>query len=430
MTLDTTGRILRAKIKLGKSKPFYAYLLSFMKLHEEKTIPTMGVAETGDLYYNPEWIEKLNDDELQGVLTHEVCHVSFGHFFRNGSRDHELFNVANDIVINNILINDGITLPNPQKHGGLIPNNNRIELIPNKLIISDIDKKTSEEIYDIIYKKVPKIKVSIGSPSQSKGQDKNDGEGEGGFSTFDKHIHSNKKEKDKNNGGNKPSEKNGKIIDGRSELEKEWNKRLIDAQTHAISRGIIPRGIDRLIDSLVNNKVSWKRLLQKYITNEVFTDWTWSKMSRKSHAIGTYLPSARKENVEIAVAIDTSGSIRQEELTQFLSEIVHIVKSTSNVKCTIMECDCAIHQELEVRNGEIKKILEMKIKGGGGTDHKPVYDRMLQKYKNIKVLVNFTDGYTSTPIKNNYPFETIWVLTKGGSDEVPKKFGGKIIKMD
>lgn len=412
IVLDARGRIIRAKIKLGKEQPFFAFLLSYLKIQEfDKQIKNIGFGETmavdtkGNLFYNPDFIKSLSDEVLKGVLCHEVLHLSFSHFIRKMGRDLNLWNVTADIMVNYVLLQNGFELPDE----GLIPRNNEMNFPQFNSTIKDIDKKTAEQIYDELYKIIPKkgVKFIVGKPN---GKGKSNGKGKT-IVTMDGHIYSNKKLTKKE----------------KAELQKNWTERVVEASQHAKQRGKFPAGVDRLIGRLLNSKVSWQTLLRKYITNEIISDFSWRKPNKKRLTYG-YLPSTIKENVEIVIAVDTSGSIGPEELTQFISEIVAIVRSTDNLKAHIVECDAAIHQELEVSNGNIKKILDMKPKGGGGTAFQPVLDYMADKRRNLQLLVYLTDGY-GEKVKGNFPFDILWVLTKDGSDELIKD-SGRVIKMD
>jgi predicted metal-dependent peptidase len=146
--------------------------------------------------------------------------------------------------------------------------------------------------------------------------------------------------------------------------------------------------------------------------------------SRHTQACGYYMPSLKREEVEVVVAVDTSGSIGQTELTEFLTEMVGIAKSFNNVKMTCLVCDAEIHDVLEFTNGSINEILNTKIKGGGGTAHEPIYEWLDENKPTARLIVNFTDGYTSVPKDINY--QTLWVISTGGSDEVVKNTGDVI----
>ena len=167
----------------------------------------------------------------------------------------------------------------------------------------------------------------------------------------------------------------------------------------------------------MNEKVNWKYLLYKYITNELPIDYSYSNPSKRSLASGFYMPKMRRENIEIMVAVDTSGSIGQKELTEFMSEVVYIAKSFQNVKMKVIVCDCEVQEVLEVENGNIQTLLDMKIQGGGGTSHIPVYKKIEEEYPTTKFVINFTDGYTEFPTEET--LRTIWVIPKGNNIDVP-----------
>ena len=313
-------------------------------------------------------------------------------------------NISNDLVINNILINNDFTLPE-----GLVPRNNSFTFEGMKLTINDLDKKSGEEVYDEIMKsgKVKKVKVC-----RSCG--------------FDTHIFG-KKGDDKGGGGSGGGMKGQQLKDQLTKQKAKWKKIFAEASIYAKQQGNLPAGMQRLVDMVLNEKVSWKHLLYKYITNELPFDYSWNRPSKRAIATGVYLPSVKKENLEVVVSIDTSGSIRQEELNDFLGEIISIAKSFNNISITLIVCDCEIKDVYKVANGDIAKIQDLKICGGGGTDHKPIYDYIEKNLPNTKFVINFTDGHTSFP--DYEKTKTIWVLTKDscGEDKIPF---GEVIQLD
>jgi predicted metal-dependent peptidase len=417
MGLTPEDKIMKAKVRLGKELPFFYYLLTYVDIIKTDKVPTMGITDK-ELFYNPDFVDALTDENTKACLTHEILHNALCSKLRCGTRDKHLWNWATDIIINNMLINEKLDFPRSvmvKKHKMelLVPKDNKLEINQLGMTLTDIDKLTAEEIYEMLYKKCPKQEVEvICFGEEGDGEEGEEGKGKIKVYTFDKH-----------------EQGEGKTSAEREADEKEWTKRLVEASIIAKRIGKLPAGMKRYIGSLINNKVNWKRLLNKYLTNEQFSDFTWKKPSHRSQSCGVYLPSHVKENVKVAVAIDTSGSIGQEELTSFVSEIVHIIKSTNNLKAVVMQCDCKLGEELEVRNGDIPKILAMKIKGGGGTSHVEVFNHMLKEHKDIKVLICLTDGFTEFGDKTKYPFDVVWVLTKNSCEDKAIPFG-KIIRME
>jgi len=427
--MEAKEKIIKARVKIQKDNPFFAYLVLNLKMIEEnqdeeespldkiigKNQTSIGVNAKGDCFYNPKWIDEITSqgggsdglDYLKGVLVHECLHLGLLHFDRdkNSLKDHNLMNIANDLVINNILVNNNFSLPK-----GLVPRNNSFTFEDVELTIDNLDKKSSEEVYDEMMKsgKVKKIQKQYGGVG------------------FDTHIFGKAKDdKDKEGKGKGKTKKKKNPIDSSNlggDLEKQkakWKKIFAEASVYAKQQGNFPEGMQRLVDFVLNERISWKHLLYKYITNELPFDYSWNRPSKRSIATGVYLPHTKKENLEVVVSIDTSGSIGQEELNDFLGEIINIAKSFNNISMTLIVCDCEIKEVYKVANGDIAKIKDLKISGGGGTSHIPIYDYIENNLSNTKFVINFTDGYTDFP--DYEKTKTIWVLTKNscGEDKIP-----------
>lgn len=410
---DIEDRLIRAKVQLQKEKPFWAFLISHLNMKETEQIETAGVDKSGNMFYNPKFFKTLTDEQIKFVLAHEVSHLALSHIFRLGNRDKNIWNVAGDIVINNVLQQDGFTMV----EGCLNPKNDSIDLKDVGVKIDKISKKPSEEIYEKILQQNPNLKTKMITIEIGNGQQQQNGKDEVGG--FDVHIYE----------GDGKDKKDGKCGKGKEIPQKEWTKRMVEAVQYAKQQGNLPLGIDRLVGDLINSRVNWRRMLMKYVTNQIPYDFTYSRPSKKSRALGIYLPSVKKESIEIVVAIDTSGSIGQEELTQFTSEIVSISKVVNNLKMIVYQIDAEIQDKLEVKNGNLKKILNMKMKGGGGTDFIPVFDKMKADHKNMKLLIYFTDGYGDFPKQKRFNFDTLWCLTKDSIDKESVPFG-KALKLE
>jgi len=386
--MNAEERLRKARIQLNYTNPFFAYLTLHLKFKKLNTIPSCAVDRDGNFYYNENFIEKLQDEEIKGVLCHEVLHLALEHFIRQTQRDKNIWNIATDIVVNNLLLLNDFFLPD----GVLKPENNEITIAFKK--IKNIDKKCAEEIYDEIYTPLKKRIDEMKKLTKK---------------LLDKHIFAGKG-KNLRRGDRKG--KNGK---------KNWKKILVEASTMAKQRGKLPVGVERLIDNLLNPKLNWKSLLHKYITSEIPFDYTWKRPHRKSVVIGIYQPSVKRELLNVTVAIDTSGSISEKELKSFLSEVISLAKSFSQIKMKFVTHDAEIQDVYEFTNGNIKKIMNIKIHGGGGTSHKPVFE--LAEKEKTKLLICFTDAYSDIEeIQSN--IKTIFVVSsdyKLDSLKIPSK---------
>jgi len=407
MSLDVANRIVKAKIQLQKSYPFWAYLslfLKFKKIEKGKMLcDTMGVdCVTGEVYYVKEFIESLSDSELVGVIAHEINHIAFLSQLRQDSRDSDGWNCATDLSINSLLKLNGFKLAK----GGIIPDYNDELNIGNGKKITKCSEKTAEEIYDLF----PKIKKKKTTYIISDGKGKGEELGEG----FDVHIKG----------------KEGKVLTPKEKkaLIESWNGKLQEALIIAKMKGDVPIGMERLIGKLHENKINWRTLLQRYIMNSFPSNHTYQTPHKKSRSIGCYMPNILKEKIEISVMVDLSGSVGKEELTDFMSELIGMAKAFQDkLEMRVFSHDTECYDNGLITNGNIEKLKSMSLKGGGGTSFLNPLKYLEENNIKPKCLIWLTDGYGDEIEKS--PFDILWVLSKGGSDDLLKKVG-RVIKLE
>jgi len=402
--LEPKDKIIQARIELQKEKPFFSYLTMQLKIHEmteeeikESPMPTMGVDSEGHLIYNPAFVEKLSAEECKAVLCHEVMHCALEHLTRRMGREPMIWNCSADAIINNMIEQNGMKLP----EGVILPENDAVTI--DKITIKDLQKKSSEEVYDVLYDKLKnKDKRTMKQLKQYLKDNKDK------FQGFDFHIEGNgngnqKQKQGKGFGGNKPKF---------AKNQKNWKKILMDACSYAKQQGNLPAGMERLVGKLLETKIDWRSMLYKYITSQIPIDYNWCRPHKKSHSLGYYLPGVERESIDVIVAIDTSGSISPKELESFISEVVSIVNKFQNVNLTVMDCDCEINSVKTFRNATTDKVMQqIKLRGGGGTSHIPVFKWINDNMASAKLLVCFTDGYTSYPEASDVSINTIWVIS-------------------
>ena len=442
--LSAEEKLVRARIQLQKEKPFFSYLtmhLTFIETPDMlKNSPGgIGVDKYGNLYFDPEYIDTLSDEQIKGVLAHEVMHCALEHLERLGNREHFLFNVANDIVVNHMLIKDGMQLP----RDGINPYGDSIEFFGIK--IKKIGDKTSEEVYDKLFRGLSK-QWKKNKKRIQKYLDEQEKQGNGGF---DQHMYGEKeqdkskcpvcggsgKDKDGNDCPRCSNKKNQQSNGGKvptNMKNKDWKKILVDASSHARQRGNLPAGMERIVGKLLETYIDWRGLLYRYITSQIPVDYTWARPSKRSHSLGIYLPAVEKEMIEVMVAVDTSGSISQKELAEFISEISSIVNSFKNVDLTVIDCDCRVNGIHELRNASVSEVIHKigaKLRGGGGTSHIPVFDWINKNKPTARFVIAFTDGYTEFPPQEDVKQPVLWVVAgnwRADKDNFPY---GKVIEL-
>lgn len=355
---ETQGqRIVRLMDKLTDTEPFFAHLILSMKLVEgKKEVPTMGV-DGINLYFNPEFTEKLTDPELIGVLGHEALHVAWLHPLRRGERDPALYNIACDAVINPVL----------KRHRYVLP--------ADGVDIPVEPHETSEEVYERLRKA-----------------------GGGG------------------GGGQMP--KWGMVLDCKTgearELTEEEaievEKNVMKAAQKAREAGKMPGDYEQIIENTYMGKVDWRDHLRKFLGGGHDRERTWSRPSRRYPDIvmpgmAPYGPG------EIVVVIDTSGSIDEKLGQKFVDEVAKINEDMTPEKIHVVCCDARVQWTRTYTGYEA--IDQVQFKGRGGTDFRPPFEWVKENNINPKALVYFTDLFCSSyPETPDYP--VMWLVWPGG----------------
>jgi len=402
-TLTPSEKVVAARITLLRQYPFWGSMsmklrpieLTEKEAKKDMLMPTMGVDVYGNMPYNKEFVRKLTMDELVFVLAHETMHLALEHLTRKGSRDSSVWNLATDEAINLLL---------------------KEEIMAPKFVLQhdQLKDKGAEQVYDIIFK------MSKGE-AQNMGLRNKDGSWK---KSMDSHIFG---KGGKGGGKGKKGPQSPYFKKGMTKLNPR--KMIKDAAIFAKTQGHLPAGMERLFAGLLEPKMNWKELLRKYFMASIPQDWTYTRPSKRSISAGFYMPSIVKKEINIIIGVDSSGSISDEEYTQFLSEIYFMCKSVENLKATILICDAAIGDVVEIDNSFDPSF--MKGRGYGGTSCKPVFE-WIDKEKNnqIKLLIYLTDGYIDAP-PIDPPFTHIWIVTKRGTTKFgAQEKGGIVIKME
>ena len=339
---------------------------------------------------------------------HEIGHLFLSHHFRLKKQFKECQEVANisaDLKVNEILIENGFEI-NRLGEGYCYPENDEFKF--GKIKIKEISKKTAEEIYDEIMKQAKDKKMLKK------------------VNVFDNHLFGG----GENNGkGDREKEEKGRGL-SQKEFERMWKKRIIEGYEHAKMKGKTPTGMERFVDNLLENKINWRQLLQKEIKNEIISDYSWNKRCKKSYSTNFYLPSVKKENLDVNVVVDLSGSISNEDLKDFLSEMVGMSKMFKNqINMKIITHEVKINSVYDVKRVNEEKILNLKLKGGGGTSHKDVWKYLNENNRGKNLAVVLTDGYSDIEESDKPRCNVLFVVSKNGTSNESFPFG-KIVRLD
>lgn len=431
--LSPRDRIKKARVRLLRNHPFFGYALMHVSIvsNDEPKPPGPKIV------YNEKFVESLDDRELEGVLCHELLHYLLGHIQRakmmkkklSSEADKQYYarrNIAEDIVVNAILIKNGFVLPKPKikvengnievKQGAIVP---QLDYATNKTYVILRDAKGRKyEIWEPENKSAEEVYWEIRDfavPESCSGSGDNDTM----YFTDDTTDESNDGGEQSGNGQNGDKEKQG---GGCFPSPKSPQELLSAAYTYAKMQGKEPAGFERQFRIALKPKVDW-RILRRYVINMIPYDYSYFKPSKKSPD-DIILPGVVKgEHLEALIAVDTSGSISEEELSDFMSEIHWLARNYRSIKFTLVSCDARIQTEEEIRSKfDLRKF---KPRGGGGTDFRPVFD--LAAKRRSKLIIFFTDGYGDFPTRPP-KIPTIWIVSKSGAPESHFPFG-KVLKM-
>ena len=409
--LTTAERIMKTKVGLNATHPFFSYILLNMAIekteHTDK-IPTMAVNQYGDLWWNKEFVDTLSDDELRFVLAHEVGHIATLTFQRLGKRDMTLWNIATDLTINYMLNDEGFRAPN----GVLMPDHRGVYTFQSgkdqgKSISIDLNDKNAEQIYEELCNNAKAIKKI------TKADGKGNYEGQVG-----EHIEGDKDDKGESQG-------KGKTEADVAANENNWKRKAVEGATQAKMKGNMSASMERMLGNMLEPVVDWRSKLFNYITNELPVDYSMRLPSRRFISTGVYTPTVIKESLELIVGVDISGSISDDEYVEFMSEVVGIANSYRQVTMRVIAWACAVHpdDDIKVTNDTQEMLLKGKFKGGGGTHLGCLTEYMKKNDYNTRLLVVLTDGYIeSNPVLPD-GVDVLFVLSRNGTSEVIKNYG-------
>ncbi len=425
--MDLTQKAISdSLLRLQMKSPFFATLALFARFIPSKQLAT-AATDGKDIYYNPDFLLSLSSKQQDALILHEVLHAALLHVPRRGVRDAELWNIAADISIN-----------------GMIAQQSGFELPEGGLRDPKLEHLSVEEIYELLLidsENTPQLSNPdlLNSPpddvsnngddkdvEQDSHQDSNKDSVEG---NSDSKLNSSSNSEKESQGNPEDSSSNQNQKDSLSQqkkaaLESHWQNAWQQAVTisHQVNAGNVPVEIEREMGIINSTQLDWKTYLWRYL---VQTPTDFKNFDRRFVARGLYLEALDGESVHVFVALDTSGSINNQHMAMFLSELQGIVNAYPHIKCEVYYADTEAYGPYELNSGD-----ELPPpKGGGGTSFVPFFEKVATSWdgSSSALCVYLTDGY------GNFPDETpelpvLWVVIPGGL-ESPKFPFGEVVRL-
>lgn len=404
---DLETKLSAARTRLILDKPFLgALVLRLPMVPADPAWCKTTATDAKAFYYNAEYMDALSLEQTQFALAHEALHCALSHFARRQHRDRHRWDVACDLATNPLLVADGLTP------------------VPGALLLDQFDGMTAEEIYpcldeadsmqphdDHVYDR------DSGDQGGNAGSGGEKSEGGGGKATQD--------DKDDKGGGSQSQPKPGSGSGGaakpeplsheeRERLAVQWQQRMAGAAQQAMQAGKLGGALARMVEHLLQPQLPWRALLATYMTATARDDYNYLRPSRREGE--AIFPSLRSSEIDIVVALDTSGSVSDKEMSEFLAEI-NDIKGQVRARLTLLACDAVLADDgpwLFEPWEEFK--LPREFKGGGGTSFKPVFDWLEAEWRRPDLLVYFTDADGDFP-QYEPDFPVLWLVK--GKHKIP-----------
>jgi predicted metal-dependent peptidase len=390
-------KLTTARVGLLLKAPFFGNMATRMLLIDASEWCPTAATNGRNFYYNKKFVEKLSVKKLEFLFGHEICHCVFDHFGRVGSRDRQLSNIAQDYAVNQILVDERIG-----------------EKITEVKICYDQKYRGMawEEIYDELYEKAEKIPMD--QLLKQLGE------------LLDEHIN------EDGSGPGKEGDKEGKgkgmpgmTKEEAQQIRDEIKEAMIQSAS-AAGAGKVPAGIQRLIKDMTEPKISWRQLIRQEIQSIIRNDYSFTRPNRKSMHSGAILPGMRQDTtIDVAIAIDMSGSIGTEDATVFLSEVKGIMDQYEDFSIHLWCFDTDIYNYVKITQDNSHELEEYEPQGGGGTDFDINFTYMLEQGIEAKKFIMFTDGFPCGSWGPEDQVDTVFIVK--GNTEAEAPFGQTVI---
>ncbi|MFI8263193.1 MULTISPECIES: DUF2201 family putative metallopeptidase [unclassified Streptomyces] len=355
------AKLLAARYKAAEGRPYLASALYALTVVPSAGVPTMGVDRYWRCYVSPAFVDATPVAELAGVWIHEVAHLLRDHHARadrlpaGDQRDHRRVNIAQDCEINDDLIADGLALP----EGRMEPR------------LFGLAAGGMFETYLSAIPATPPHAPDCGSGAHGTAMPWELGEAAGPARI------------------------------GPVEAEALRRQTAQAMRAHQKVRGRLPAGWQRWAQELLEPTVDWRRALSGAVREAAAwaggaVDYTYRRPSRRTPALGgrVVLPSLRRPLPRVAIVVDTSGSMGDDEIAAALGEVTGVLREVGvrGNRVAVLACDADVHAVSRVTSTE-----QVTLAGGGGTDMRVGIRAALAAAERPNIVVVLTDGYTPWP---------------------------------
>lgn len=386
-------RMTRVRAQLIQEHPFFGALAMRLVLREWTENDTMAT-DGSFLFYAKKFLDKMSETIVLFAVAHEVLHCALGHHTRRGNRNHQLWNIACDYVVNLMLKHAGFTVPSwcycDEQFAGL----------------------NAEEVYRVLEQQQ---KQQPQQGANQCGSPQNDG-------TSPTSPNADAKEKEQD-GGSTPDQSGddtpsasaggtstpdfppshgdpggcGEILDaapphdqaGLAEAAEEWQVYTRQAASIAKKAGDLPSFVEEVMEELNDPQVDWRDVLRRFVDPSSTKDYSWTQPNRRLLGLGYLVPGMISDGVNhVALCVDSSGSMDQDKLRQIGGETQAALDDGAIDKVTVLFADTQVHRAVEYNKGDL---IDFTVAGRGGTKFSPTFDWLNENAPDISAAIYFTD---------------------------------------
>lgn len=423
-------KLQAARTRLILDKPFLgALVLRLPMVAANPDWCRTTATDARKFYYNPEYIQELRPAEAQFVLAHEALHCALSHFARRGHRIKMRWDAACDYAINPLLVDDDLTPP------------------PGSLVMNEYRGMTAEEIYPCIEENPDQETLdqhvyeadnpdgggqrestgegdseTKGQPQETQSPDEGDSPNDDGDDSGGTAGEGEETEVEQPQGqgedGEEPAGAPQPEPLSKKEMETlslQWQQRLVGAAQQAMQAGKMGANMARMVNIMVQPSLPWRMILARYVSSNARDDYSYSRPSSRRGDPAVF-PSLRSAQLNLTVVIDTSGSLSDREISEFVSEI-SAIKGTMRARIQLMTCDAKLAEGCPWTFEPWEEVLiPEKMTGGGGTSFIEPFKHAELQDAAPDALIYFTDAQGRFP-QNPPWFPVIWLVK--GRAEVP-----------
>ncbi len=383
MSKSIVESLTTSRISLLLKHPFFGNIATRLKLVEATDWCSTVATDGRNFFYNVEFVKQFDIRQLEFIFAHEICHCILDHFSHVGKRRISLVRIAQDYVVNQLLVDEKIGK----------------SLDPYIDIYQD-DKYRDmswEEVYDDLLTENEERLQQIGK-------------------LVDEHLDV-----------GLPSENTTSITISPHELDqiRDEIKYSMIQSLSVVGASNVPMHIRRIIQDLTEPKISWRELIQHEIQSIITNNYSFAIPNKKSASGGIVLPSlCNGTAIDVVAAIDMSGSISAEDASVFIGEVKNIIEQYDDYTINLWCFDTAIHNHKVITVDTREELSDYVPEGSGGTDFTVNWEFMKDNNIVPKKFIMLTDGEPADSWGDPDYCDTIFIIK--GNQSIQSPFGTSV----